>query len=370
MLTSLRHEFEPSVILVVAPALTMPLWLPTLREINDTAGALAPICALLLVLAKLYFTATRRDDARIFVGKAQSTTGEITGALSTAAKVGSKFMFGVAAALGILAVLAYLSTPGRADAAPAPASVASSAARKRASADDAGDDGDVDEWELPDGSPVWLEAARADIGICERTPKGGPSVIVRQWFAVVPELKGSDPRKVPWCAVWVCKVLESVGVPSSKSGMARSYLRWGEALEAPRIGCIVVLWRGSHDDGETGHVGFYVGETRTHIRVLGGNQGDAVSVAEFPRKRVLGYRWPRHSSRIVTAGKVGAGSNGTAVVSTGAAEVIEKTEAVRSPLLELAQYFRWAGIIAGVIGLGCAIYVIWRRYQDRKERGV
>jgi hypothetical protein len=32
----------------------------------------------------------------------------------------------------------------------------------------------------------------------------------------------------------------------------------------------------------TGHVGLYLGETATHVQMLGGNQGDAVSIATVP----------------------------------------------------------------------------------------
>jgi lysozyme family protein len=72
--------------------------------------------------------------------------------------------------------------------------------------------------------------------------------------------------------------------------MARSYLAWGETLSEPRTGAVAVLSRGS--DPSLGHVGFLVGLTPSEAVLLGGNQGDAVSVATFPRSRLLGLRWP------------------------------------------------------------------------------
>jgi hypothetical protein len=42
-----------------------------------------------------------------------------------------------------------------------------------------------------------------------------------------------------------------------------------------------------------GHVGFYVGEDSTHYHVLGGNQGDAVSIVRIARSRSIARRWPR-----------------------------------------------------------------------------
>jgi len=39
-------------------------------------------------------------------------------------------------------------------------------------------------------------------------------------------------------------------------------------------------------------VGFYVGEDATHLHVLGGNQGDAVSITRIPKDRLSEMRWP------------------------------------------------------------------------------
>jgi hypothetical protein len=41
-----------------------------------------------------------------------------------------------------------------------------------------------------------------------------------------------------------------------------------------------------------GHVGFYVGEDATAYHVLGGNQGDAVTIARIAKARCVARRWP------------------------------------------------------------------------------
>lgn len=94
-----------------------------------------------------------------------------------------------------------------------------------------------------------------------------------------------------WCDAFVGACLERAELASTRSLMARSYLRWGEKLEDGRFGAICVLSRGS--DPSAGHVGFLLGETPEHVILLGGNQGDAVSVAAYPRARLLGFRWPQ-----------------------------------------------------------------------------
>lgn len=105
---------------------------------------------------------------------------------------------------------------------------------------------------------------------------------------VLKQLLDIDPRRIPWCAAFVNAVLEISGFEGTNSLMARSFLGIGERVRAPVRGDIVVLTRGSNP--ASGHVGFYMGEEQGYIRVLGGNQGRAVSVALYPKSRVLGYR--------------------------------------------------------------------------------
>ena len=93
-----------------------------------------------------------------------------------------------------------------------------------------------------------------------------------------------------WCAAFAGAMLERSGHRSTRSLRARSYLVWGDALEAPRTGCVAVLSRGSNV--ALGHVGFVVGETDNGLVLLGGNQRNAVTVQVFARSRLLGFRWP------------------------------------------------------------------------------
>jgi hypothetical protein len=49
---------------------------------------------------------------------------------------------------------------------------------------------------------------------------------------------------------------------------------------------------GQHRLPDDGHVGFLIGEDGDHVFLLGGNQGDAVTVAAFAKARIVGVRWP------------------------------------------------------------------------------
>ena len=87
-------------------------------------------------------------------------------------------------------------------------------------------------------------------------------------------------------------MLERAGYASAKTLAARDFLDWGRPVEKPYPGCVAVFWRESPKSWQ-GHVGFYAGQTETHILCLGGNQSDGVSITRMPRSRVLGFREPR-----------------------------------------------------------------------------
>jgi uncharacterized protein (TIGR02594 family) len=134
----------------------------------------------------------------------------------------------------------------------------------------------------------WLKEAWRELGEAEHAGmRENPRIV-----AMFREVGHVDIRRdeVAWCAAFCGACLERAGIGSTRSLLARSYLKWGASLIAPRIGAIAVLTRGS-DPGQ-GHVGFWLGETDEDVVLLGGNQADAVSVARFPKSRLLALRWP------------------------------------------------------------------------------
>ena len=116
--------------------------------------------------------------------------------------------------------------------------------------------------------------------------------------------------EVAWCSALVNYVTWLLRLPRSKSLAARSWLQVGVpiALEQAKPGFdVVVLKRGGDKEpgpeilAAPGHVGFFAGvETpprvtfndgdRRQVLILGGNQGDQVSVAPYPVGRILGVR--------------------------------------------------------------------------------
>ena len=99
-----------------------------------------------------------------------------------------------------------------------------------------------------------------------------------------------DPATTAWCASFVNATLKQSGMEGTGKLNARSYLDWGESVDTPQPGDIAVFSRGD-PNGWQGHVGFFQGyDENGNILVLGGNQGDAVSVAPYSSDRLLGFR--------------------------------------------------------------------------------
>jgi uncharacterized protein (TIGR02594 family) len=138
--------------------------------------------------------------------------------------------------------------------------------------------------------PLWLQLARRDIGVRETLgPNDGPWI--RRMLA---RLGAKWLLGQPWCGGAVADwILNAGGLVIPKHWYrARAWLDWGAVLPAPAVGCVVVFERQGG-----GHVGLVVGaDSGGRLLVLGGNQGNAVSIAPFDRARVLGYRWPVEST--------------------------------------------------------------------------
>lgn len=118
-----------------------------------------------------------------------------------------------------------------------------------------------------------------------------------QHRTVLREYVGVDPKRTEWCAAFVNAVLNESGIPGSESVsnvplMARSFLTWGETIQDPKAGDLVVFPRGKV--GWQGHVGFYVGSIyRNNVeyyRILGGNQNNSVNIEIYPASKALGIR--------------------------------------------------------------------------------
>ena len=137
--------------------------------------------------------------------------------------------------------------------------------------------------------PKHIEIARTYLGLKEiRGPVNNAKIVRMFSLAGHPEIKADE---VPWCAAFVAACLAEAGmvneVSSSLRLWAAAYSKLGTALKEPVYGCVGVKTRNGG-----GHVGFVVAANKSRVWLLGGNQGDSVSVASFPRAGFTAFRLP------------------------------------------------------------------------------
>lgn len=136
----------------------------------------------------------------------------------------------------------------------------------------------------------WYKFAKSLIGTKEIVGTGS-NVTISEMFEYTD--MGRQPDSVPWCSAFVNFCLYRTGYKGSFSAAARSFT-WGSFKKIDfKEGCIVVIPRG--DDPGKGHVGFAVSYKSigpVHIvKILGGNQNDAVNISTYYRKPI-GFYWP------------------------------------------------------------------------------
>lgn len=149
----------------------------------------------------------------------------------------------------------------------------------------------------PEGEDFpWMAIAEQEMGVNE-IPGAGNNPRVLEYLQSTTNLTkiASSKDETPWCSAFVNWCLQQTGYERTKNALARSWLSWGQAISKPRRGCIVVFQR----EKKFGHVGFYLEETESEIKVLGGNQQNAetkifeVSQKYYPKSELLGYRIPK-----------------------------------------------------------------------------
>lgn len=130
----------------------------------------------------------------------------------------------------------------------------------------------------------WHREARIWLGTKEIPGPEHNKYILEMHAATTLHAKSDE---IPWCSSFICWILESTGIRSTRSAAAKSYQFFGREC-TPITGAICVLKRpGGH------HVGIveYV-DADGNPTLLGGNQSDSVSVKTYKKDDVLCYRWP------------------------------------------------------------------------------
>lgn len=150
-----------------------------------------------------------------------------------------------------------------------------------------------------DISPFVL--AQRYIGIAEM--KGNKDHPLIQWWLSLCGFDTETHDEVAWCSAFVNGIAWELRLPRSKSAAARSWLGVGvlvDSINSAIVGDVVIMRRGEGTQpgpevlNAVGHVGFFAGLSIegniTKVHILGGNQGNSVSIQSFPAVQILGIR--------------------------------------------------------------------------------
>lgn len=231
--------------------------------------------------------------------------------------------------------------------------------------------------------PVWLVNAFAEVGTKEiEGAHHHPRVVEYHQCTGL----GATDDETPWCSSFMCFVMQSAGIVSTRSAASLSWLRWGKELDAPVRGCVVIFERIGADGlpiPNRGHVALYVGENERCVHVLGGNQRNQVAISPYRKDRVIGYRWPAlpHNSTTNMASTV----VGTGAATAAAPAVIDVVSQVAAPEADIksaataaknvaneigipvTNHIALVGLVVVILGL---IYIVRERNKKIKKFGI
>ncbi len=159
---------------------------------------------------------------------------------------------------------------------------------------------------LPDNY-TWLRAepslprhlvAALDLLGTKELAGGANSPTIMAWTKELADagfpVAGYSADSVPWCGLFiaVCMV-RAQRTPVDQPLWALNWAKFGEPGGQPELGDILTFKR---EGG--GHVAIYIGEdTQGTFHILGGNQGDQVSIMRISKARMYSCRQPPYKNR-------------------------------------------------------------------------
>jgi uncharacterized protein (TIGR02594 family) len=145
-----------------------------------------------------------------------------------------------------------------------------------------------------------VEKAEKYIGIGDR-PGIGSNREVLNWLKRIDNTVTDDDTS--WCSAFVNFICDELGLESTNSLSARSWLQIGNkiSIDYAKKGDVVILKRGKGKQPgpevikAKGHVGFFVSANSSYVTILGGNQHDIhnydeVCIKKYDIDKVLGIR--------------------------------------------------------------------------------
>lgn len=151
-------------------------------------------------------------------------------------------------------------------------------------------------WLDNEGAPKMIVEAIKLYGIKE-TIGSANNPIILEWAKKIGVATEYNSDSIPWCGLYIGVVAMRAGKEVPKHPLyALNWNSFGTQTYEPMLGDILTFKR-FNKDGKSigGHVGLYIGESADSYFVLGGNQGDQVSIARLLKTRLSQARHPIYS---------------------------------------------------------------------------
>lgn len=167
-------------------------------------------------------------------------------------------------------------------------------------------------WLQEEPAPRHLLKAVELYGTTE-TVRSANNPVIMGWAKELGLEKVYTADSIPWCGLFAAVVMRRAQRPVVIDPLwALNWNNFGVRVTVPMLGDVLTFTRKSG-----GHVGFYVGEDDTAYHVLGGNQGDKVSIVRIAKSRLSQARRPQYISQPTNIRKITLASTG--VLSTNEA---------------------------------------------------
>lgn len=136
--------------------------------------------------------------------------------------------------------------------------------------------------------PPWMAEMYRKKGLHET----GDNSELSAWLRIGKFL--GNPAKLPWCGdaieSAIVKTLPTEPVPDNPF-WAQGWAKFGAKAPPGAVGSIgVIRW-----SAKAGHVGVVAeyDARRQRVKLLGGNQSNAITLSWFPLTKFIGFRWPK-----------------------------------------------------------------------------